>query len=512
MNLISINNEEKETIYEEFCTEKQTEHYDMILDFNSFDQLKKKGWIAYFTPEGNKKYKSSLNRKINVIGIIGDKNRGKSFLLGRIMEKQNYVPPNGFLVTTYGISCIFPKLDEKDNDYMPLIALDTAGKDNPLLQNAYNEKNNDIQTISRDQKVTEIVLSDFIIQKSNILIAVVEQLTFKEQEMIKTLIERLKNKEIEEYEKRKLIVIHNLMNITTKKGIQDFINNILLKSLTFDLEPQKLEENKFFYIQTNHGEDNTKKDKDKLQIYHFIIGNDLDNTIKEEYNDPALRYIRDLITVNTPKSFDIIKEFVNFIIKNSQKYLYGEGFSGFEDKDLIIGKEEKSKVFANKEKTEKKDKIIIPILLKDKNINFEPRKYKYDGENYTFLSTIEPRYSAKVIKNSKEPEKYYLEIVFEMFGKVKKEIYTFVDDDEENGNIIITIKGETEEINKESKEEVKLSKNELKYSKFDFQVKIKKINEIKGKKMDIIFESEKPLINREEKLGIYQLLFPLELF
>jgi hypothetical protein len=69
--------------------------------------------------------------------------------------------------------------------------LDTAGKDNPLLQNAFfdeKDKNELIRNIARDQKVTEIAINDFIIQESDVLITVLEQLSFNEQEMLKNLI------------------------------------------------------------------------------------------------------------------------------------------------------------------------------------------------------------------------------------------------------------------------------------------------------------------------------------
>ena len=532
---INLTQENEKPIYEEFFTEKQSEQYDMILDFTSFKQLKQKGWTANFTLKGYEKYLNGKEINVNVIGVIGNKNRGKSFLLGRIVNHKNYIPPSGFLVTTYGISCNFPEVLKENNNEdgtkrklkknicsFPVITLDAAGKDNPLLQNAYN-KDFDLQTISRDQKVTEIVLSDFIIQKANVLIAVIEQLTFAEQEMLKTLIERLKQKQIEEHDKRKLIVIHNLMNLSTIKCIEDFKKDILLKSLTFELKQQYMgknselnydDSNKIFYIQTNLGKE---QEKEKLQIYHFIIGNDNDEKIKKEYNEPAFRYIRDLIIVGASNKFDILDEFKKFIIKNSLKYLSGEKFVGLTNKSLIIGKEQKKKAYIDKEQKETADKIIIPIQLTDQNIVFETRKFKYDGENYTFFSNNEPRYSAKIIKKSKE--EIYLEIIFEMFGKVK-EINPVIDYDDSD-NIIITIKGETEEDNQSKKTLIKSNKGELKYGSFCFQLKILKIipHKINGNEYDskkcyqINIQDEGNLkIDRNEKIGKYKLSFPVKIY
>ena len=73
----------------------------MILNFNSFEQLKKDGWISYFSIDGKKKYDKCIKEDNIVIGVVGIKNRGKSYLLGRIMDNEDYKPPSGFLVTTW---------------------------------------------------------------------------------------------------------------------------------------------------------------------------------------------------------------------------------------------------------------------------------------------------------------------------------------------------------------------------------------------------------------------------
>ena len=92
----------------------------MILNFNSFEQLRKDGWTANFSIEGYEKYLSSSKLNNVVLGIIGIKNSGKSFILRRILERENYKPKEGFLVDTYGISCIFP-----ESKGCSLIILDT---------------------------------------------------------------------------------------------------------------------------------------------------------------------------------------------------------------------------------------------------------------------------------------------------------------------------------------------------------------------------------------------------
>jgi hypothetical protein len=159
--------------------------------------------------------------------------------------------PNGFLVTTLGISCIFPTIANKN-----FVTLDTAGRDNPLLQSAFfteTNKNELIKNIARDQKVTEIALNDFIIQESNVLITVVEQLSFAEQDMLKNLINQIKecqnkithNSNHKNSSPKRLIVIHNLMNISKIEDINEFIKTTLMRSLTFSLNKQNMSNDGF---------------------------------------------------------------------------------------------------------------------------------------------------------------------------------------------------------------------------------------------------------------------------
>ena len=158
---IDLNNEISEIINDKIFYNGYLDNYDMILNFNSFEQLRKDGWTANFSIGGYKKYLHSSKDNNVVIGVIGIKNSGKSFILRRIMEKiPNFKPKDGFLVDTYGISCIFP-------EDSPFVILDTQGIDKALLKSSYNEnnnikpKNNIIKSIIRDQKVCELLLSDY---------------------------------------------------------------------------------------------------------------------------------------------------------------------------------------------------------------------------------------------------------------------------------------------------------------------------------------------------------------
>ena len=93
--------------------------YDMEININSILGFIN-GWdIKYYTNEGKQKYKLACQVPTLVYSIIGNKNRGKSFILSKIANK---ILPNGYSVTTKGLSLAFPAYD---NGIALLIVLDS---------------------------------------------------------------------------------------------------------------------------------------------------------------------------------------------------------------------------------------------------------------------------------------------------------------------------------------------------------------------------------------------------
>ena len=493
--------EEKKRIEEEE-KKKNSENrdfYDMILEFTSFEQLKKEGWKAKFTKNGKKKYDRCLNEKNIVIGIVGNKNRGKSYLLGRIMDMKEYENPHGFLVTTYGISCIFPQLANNAENF---ITLDTAGRDNPLLQTVFfedNDKNELIRNIARDQKVTEIALNDFIIQESDVIITVLEQLSFAEQELLKNLINQLKENKINKENRsraKRLIVIHNLMNISSNQGIKEFIDDILLKSLTFSLRPQSMSNSE---NQNNDVKRNVyiqKTNDNNLEIIHVIVGNNDVDEIKKEYNEPAFRYIRKNIKTATAKKFDIINEFKQFIKNNYSNYIQPDNFEP---------------EFSDESPKDNEEKIEIPIKLKNSIDKINLKRVFVNAKGiHNFSSALEPLYTTNLICLNK---KFCIEVEFEMFGKIKDKIDVSRDFNDEK--YIISIKGKTiDDIDLDKEKDLKIvQKGISSINEFDFQVIINRtipLKEENNKEMEIDLSPESDYSEEfDEKYGIYRLIFPI---
>ena len=163
------------------------------------------------------------------VGVIGNGNKGKSFFLIKISD---YELPTGESIRTEGLSLKFP-----DNSNKKIILMDSAGFETPLLDNnniRSLEKENylkELENTARDRLVTEKFLQNFIVCESDILICVIGILTYSEQK----LINRIKN-DIFKYKNKKLYIIHNLQTFTEKRQVEDYINEYLKKSLTFELK------------------------------------------------------------------------------------------------------------------------------------------------------------------------------------------------------------------------------------------------------------------------------------
>ena len=122
--------------------------------------------------------------------------------------------------------------------------------------------------------------------------------------------------------------------------------------------------------------------------------------------------------------------------------------------------------FKSKSIEEKKaiKKILVP--LKSNNLTFETKGFIKDlGGNETFFNKINPRHSSRLVKKN---DKFFVEIIFELYGKLKKLKRTVLSDDDKN-QYIISFKGEIED-----NEKVENAKGNLEFTDFDFQVVVQK--------------------------------------
>ena len=153
---------EKQIEKEKTYNKDMNKLYNMIIKVNSMDQLTKEGWKIINNRPENSKY---LEKKVSIISVIGNKNSGKSFILHLLTGKNI---PNGYTVTTEGLSFIIP--EDEDNKEDNFILIDTAGTESPLLIEGNNNLTLEIKDkMAKDRQITDYFLQKFILEKSDIL-------------------------------------------------------------------------------------------------------------------------------------------------------------------------------------------------------------------------------------------------------------------------------------------------------------------------------------------------------
>ena len=339
--------------------------YDIVIDVNSIKNINNEGWKVKFDENGKKKYEEHKNKELIIIGVIGNNNKGKSFVLTKISKIKLLT---GTSIHTEGLSVKYPDLDEHKGRY--LILLDSAGLETPVLRNdnkekkeenkkASNEKekvdkenqknidskiqkdkenlshyempeknlldekeveiNKIFQENAKDKIMTELFLENFIIKVSHILLVVVGKLTYSEQ----ILINKVKV-ESKKQNKERIFIIHNLQDFRTREQVENYIKNTLLKCSTFNLRKRtwitskkdeenideiknKEENNDEIKIDKINDEDihiNPKKEEsNKISIFDEIQNNENENN--EENNE-----IKDVIkdVNNNPENKEKIDE------------------------------------------------------------------------------------------------------------------------------------------------------------------------------------------------------------
>ena len=144
-------NEEIENMKKDFkfnSTEKENlskdplEFYNIIGDINSMQNVNTDGWIFYMNEEGYKIIQSKDKIDRLIIGVMGNRNKGKSFILQALSGASLQT---GTTINTIGISIKY-----LENKY---VLLDCAGSESPLLG-----ENANMLEISRDKLFTEAFL------------------------------------------------------------------------------------------------------------------------------------------------------------------------------------------------------------------------------------------------------------------------------------------------------------------------------------------------------------------
>ena len=307
--------------------------YDVIIDIKSIKDIRD-GWKIKMNDKGKEIYENNKKQKNIILGVIGNSNKGKSFLLSKISKT---FLPSGYSIRTEGLSIKYPDL--KENENKRIILLDSAGSETPVLKNNLINNNDDenenkiekdvtdikdvFKEKSREKLITELFLQNYIINNSDILLVVVGILTFSEQKLINKI------KLLQKKSRKPLFIIHNLMVYTSIKQVEEYIQEFLLKSSTFTLEQglnistkKESLKGKYFY-----------EKKDNPPIYHLIYANE-GSEAGENYNYFTLQFIEHYYqNITNPRKFDVIetikKDFIDIshdIFEKMEKDITMEDF------------------------------------------------------------------------------------------------------------------------------------------------------------------------------------------
>lgn len=359
--------------------------YDIIINIDSLRNLYK-GWKVKFTEQGKKNYEIMKEKEVLTVGILGNRNSGKTFILSKLSGVDLPVGIN-----TEGISIKYPRMEkDKPANY---ILIDSAGFENPLLEtNEFTidkiikkeDKLRELELRVSDKMLTENFIQNFIIQKSHLLIVVIGILNHNQQKFLNRIKTENKNKNKNQIPPP-LLVVHNLKTFSLKKQVEDYIQETLMKSATFKLTQQKCvrrtcgtneeiqNQNKIYFIE----EFNNEEDKYTV-IYHLILamhGTEAGNY----YNDFVYEFLSEQFnSFPMHDKFPIIEDVKQQFMENSNKMIVHpiESLDEFEKSETEIK-------LISKDKEEEQKRLLFNRCLVDElgfsnfyGANFVP-KYAY---------------------------------------------------------------------------------------------------------------------------------------
>ena len=301
------------------------EEYDIILDIDSMVNLSSEGWNVKY-PKGKEEYERKMKMETIIAGVIGNRNKGKSFILQKL---SGYDIPQGFSVVTEGLSVKYGE----ETDHCIAI-LDSAGKETPLLNpkkeiDIYNEKTKILESIKkepkseddgnfnkqkiyekclRDKLITETFIQRFIIDISHILILVVGNINLNEQKLLENVKSSLKNDQF-------LYVIHNLVEMHSNDQVNDYINNQLKNLFGIKLKERNFQNNKGDYHQVYYVEEENEK------VTHLIYVNEY-STIADYYNIPTIQFLKNKNQAEQRRTkFSVIEACKKYLIEIGDQYI-----------------------------------------------------------------------------------------------------------------------------------------------------------------------------------------------
>ncbi len=329
--------------------EIQTLNYDCVIEMKRMLDLLESGWQIYYSEEFNN-YLEGKTMEL-LIGILGDKFSGKTFILNTLFNKK-LINPNKEINSSLSF-----KIDEKNEN---IVFLDSLGSN--LTPNYFSfekidenlpeiEKNKRIKDNIEFTHVNELFIRNFVLELSNVCLYIVSFLTNSE-------LERLN--EIKKKFNRKVIIIHNVKTLNSLNEIDDYYNNVLLKEL--ELNKERIIGGNYYY----YFSDEINEDK-KERLLHLILGND--NILEmKKYNKEIIDFIKNQISTKKKGNCDFMKKFQDFFKEFALQYFDVKLKNKIEEISIMPSLKESKEIINESLIKIENNKIILKIKKKKHEI------------------------------------------------------------------------------------------------------------------------------------------------
>jgi HSP20 family molecular chaperone IbpA len=327
--------------------------YDVVVHINSLTALSTTGWeitLGENAKNVDTQVLASADSRGVVVAVLGSYNRGKSFLLNQLCDIKL---PNGNLVYTEGISLTAGRSQAQN-----IIFIDTAGTDSAIPKSQIDDK-----------KATEALLREIALHLCSHIIIVVNRLRATDQSYIQQVLVHSKSSN----SAKKIIIIHNLMDVEKPEDMDKIIKIELEKLFEAELDSIHLQSNKkstkvIFFRSIHNG----------MKLQHFVFAKHGSDAAKQ-WNRQSIDGIMNILQTATDhrRNLDIINEMISFVnTKLPQLFVnnhrQNEGFDDMLEHRLQV-QQHVSKPFivlSNRRELndleEKPDKLVLsPKLLYD---------------------------------------------------------------------------------------------------------------------------------------------------
>ena len=333
------------------------------IEINLISSLSK-GWKINQDPNIVEKTKTEIEKQSNIIGLLGESYKGKSFLLRKLIETNKKDSQQIGIDTTLGkkLNAHYINFKNTNNENRQSSSLyETFLEPSFKASITIEESNKTKEVVDKyncDEFQVQSFIENFIIEHSTILIYIMELPTLHDLRMINKIKKSISKE-------TKFVIIHNLKSLEAKEEVYQYIKNfkekqtdIVLMNLSYLLEDNR-DTIELYCIE--HFKN--------LNIVHLFIGN---NNKGNQMNQGSLNYLSNLINFSlNKKKFAFIDTFIKYLSLNLAQYI------------------EKSDANKNEIVYNKNNENVIKVTG-----TIEP-KYNYEILNEFKFDVIYPKYAYK---------------------------------------------------------------------------------------------------------------------